>query len=79
MDKFFELHDLKFEWDEEKYAANIFKHNVKFEEAAEVFFDNEHQVGDATVDEEFHNISSALVFSLICFIPSMLNVVNESE
>ena len=64
MDKFFELHDLKFEWDEEKYAVNIFKHNVKFEEAAEVFFDNEHQVGDATVDEEFREYIVGFSFQL---------------
>jgi uncharacterized protein len=53
MDRFYELHDLEFEWDEEKYAVNLRKHNVKFEEAAEVFFDNEHQFGDASVDDEF--------------------------
>jgi uncharacterized DUF497 family protein len=47
MDKVFELQDLEFEWDEEKYAVNIWKHNVKFEEAAEVFFDESYQIGDA--------------------------------
>ncbi len=52
MDKFYELHDLEFEWDEEKYAVNIWKHNVKFEEAAEVFFDELYQIGDASIDEE---------------------------
>ncbi len=52
MDKIFELQDLEFEWDEEKYAANMFKHNVKFEEAAEVFFDRFYILGDASVKEE---------------------------
>lgn len=52
MDKSFELQGIKFEWDEEKYAVNLWKHRVKFEEAAEVFFDLESQFGDASVDEE---------------------------
>jgi uncharacterized protein len=64
MDKFFELQDLEFEWDEEKYAANIWRHNVKFEEAAEVFFDNEHQYGDASVDEEFREYIVGFSFQL---------------
>jgi uncharacterized DUF497 family protein len=55
MDKFYELHDLEFEWDEEKYAINLRKHGVKFEEAAEVFFDPEFQIGNASVYEEFRN------------------------
>ncbi len=52
MDKIFELLDLEFEWDEEKYAVNLRKHGVKFEEAAEVFFDPENQFGDALVEVE---------------------------
>lgn len=53
MDKTFELQGIQFEWDEEKYAVNLYKHGVKFEEAAEVFFDPENQFGDASVDDEF--------------------------
>ncbi len=53
MDKAFELQGIEFEWDEEKYAVNLRKHGVKFEEAAEVFFDPENQFGDASVDDEF--------------------------
>ena len=30
---------MRFEWDEGKAAANLAKHGVTFEEAAEVFFD----------------------------------------
>ncbi len=33
-----ELRGLQFEWDDEKYAFNVWKHNIKFEEAAEDFF-----------------------------------------
>lgn len=53
MDKSFELQGIGFEWDAEKYAVNLRKHGVKFEEAAEVFFDPENQFGDASVDDEF--------------------------
>jgi uncharacterized DUF497 family protein len=52
MNKTFELQGVKFEWDKEKYAVNLWKHNVKFEEAAEVFFDPENQFGDASVKDE---------------------------
>lgn len=52
MDQTFELHGIKFEWDEEKYAANLWKHKVKFEEAAEVFFDRFNIYGNASVKEE---------------------------
>ena len=53
MDKIFRLLDIEFEWDEEKYAVNLQKHGVKFEEAAEVFFDPENRFGNASVDNEF--------------------------
>ena len=46
----FKLYDLEFEWDDEKYTVNIRRHDVKFEEAAEVFLDPEHQLGDASVE-----------------------------
>ncbi len=52
MNKTFELQELEFEWDEEKYAVNLRKHGVKFEEAAEVFFDDLCKFGDASVEEE---------------------------
>ena len=52
MDKVFELEGLQFEWDEEKYAVNLRKHRIRFEEAAEFLFDPEQQLGDASVDEE---------------------------
>lgn len=52
MDKTFELQGIEFEWDEEKYAVNLWKHNVKFEEAAEVFFDPLSIYDDASVEEQ---------------------------
>jgi uncharacterized DUF497 family protein len=48
----FQLQRVEFEWDEEKYAANLRKHGVKFEIAAEVFFDPFYQTGEASVAEE---------------------------
>ena len=52
MDRIYVLQELEFEWDEEKYASNLWKHDIKFEEAAEVFFDEEYQLGDASVEDE---------------------------
>ncbi len=49
----FRLNSIEFEWDEEKYAVNLRKHGVRFEEAAQVFFDPENRFGDASVDDEF--------------------------
>lgn len=48
----FTLQDTEFEWDDEKYAVNLRKHKVKFEKAAEVFFDDLCQYGDATDGHE---------------------------
>ena len=48
----YELNGDEFEWDEEKYAVNIRRHGVKFEEAAEGFFDPANKFGDASVAEE---------------------------
>ncbi len=52
MDKTFQLQGIEFEWDLEKYAVNLRKHGVNFEEAAEVFFDELCQFGDASVEDE---------------------------
>ena len=52
MDRFFILDGIEFEWDEEKYALNLRKHGVRFEEAAEVFFDPYAQSGDTSVVDE---------------------------
>jgi uncharacterized DUF497 family protein len=52
MDVVFELQGVAFEWNTDKYAVNLSKHGVKFEIAAEVFFDPFYQTGDGSVDEE---------------------------
>ena len=53
MDKYFGLNGIEFEWDQQKYAINLDKHGIRFEEAAEVFFDPENRFGQASVDDEF--------------------------
>ncbi len=63
MDQTFELEGIKFEWDEEKYAANLWKHKVKFEEAAEVFFDPLGIYDDASVEEEQRVSVTGFTFS----------------
>ncbi len=64
MDKTFELQGIEFEWDEDKYAVNLWKHKVKFEEAAEVFFDPEQQFGDASVEDEIREFVIGFSFRL---------------
>lgn len=63
MDKIFRLQNVEFEWDEEKYMLNLRKHGVKFEEAAEVFFDILAFSGDASVEEERRNYLIGRSFS----------------
>lgn len=52
MDVVYYFQGATFEWDTQKAQANLEKHNVSFEEAAEVFFDPFYQFGDATRGEE---------------------------
>jgi uncharacterized protein len=70
MDQTFELQGIEFEWDEEKYTVNLRKHGVKFEVAAEVFFDPLSIYDDASVGVEQRE--SVLGFS---FSANMLFVV----
>jgi len=46
------LNNEEFEWDDDKYAVNIRRHGIKFEEAAEVFFDPANKFGDASAKTE---------------------------
>lgn len=55
MDIVYTLQGVEFEWDENKARLNVETHEVRFEEAAEVFFDPFYQGGDASVDEEQHD------------------------
>ena len=52
MDVVYRLQGIEFEWDANKAQSNREKHDVKFEEAAEVFFDPFYQTGDASSNNE---------------------------
>ena len=52
MDIEYEYKDIRFQWDENKAQSNIQRHEIAFEEAAEVFFDPFHQTGNASTDNE---------------------------
>lgn len=52
MDIVYQLQGVEFEWDDNKAHSNLQRHDVAFEEAAEVFFDPFYQVGNASVDDE---------------------------
>lgn len=47
----FTLHEIEFEWDSRKAAANLSKHKVSFETACEAFFDPFLHVVDAGIVE----------------------------
>ena len=64
----FQLQGVEFEWDEEKYATNLRKHGVKFETAAEVFFDPFYQTGDASIEEEKRDFIIGYSFSEKLFL-----------
>jgi uncharacterized DUF497 family protein len=52
VNKIFRFYGIDFEWNEVKYAVNLRNHGVRFEEAAEVFFDPENRSGNASVGNE---------------------------
>lgn len=49
MDISHSLHDINFEWDEEKAASNLLRHRIAFETACEAFFDPFLKIEDASV------------------------------
>ena len=52
MDITFTLHEIQFEWDEQKSKTNLRKHKISFESACEVFFDPFIRVVDAGIVED---------------------------
>jgi uncharacterized DUF497 family protein len=52
VDVLYPLGELQFVWDVHKAASNMAKHNVRFEQACEVFFDPLVRIVDASVDDE---------------------------
>jgi uncharacterized DUF497 family protein len=68
MDVVFKLQNDEFEWDTEKYAVNLRKHGVKFEIAAEVFFDPFYKTGDASTAKEKRDYIIGYSFSEKLFL-----------
>jgi uncharacterized DUF497 family protein len=60
MDVRFLLHGQEFIWDADKAASNRAKHGVRFETAAQVFFDPFVTLVDATDEEETRNAAIGL-------------------
>jgi uncharacterized DUF497 family protein len=52
MDDHFELKGISFVWDRAKSQANVSKHGISFEQAAEVFFDPFLRIRDAGPEDE---------------------------
>jgi uncharacterized DUF497 family protein len=52
MDRRYELNGIMFVWDELKARKNLAKHEIKFEQAIEVFFDPFFRVIDASPEAE---------------------------
>lgn len=48
----YRIQGVEFEWDTNKAESNFVKHGVRFEEAAEVFFDPFYQEGDPSDNNE---------------------------
>ncbi|MEA5558577.1 BrnT family toxin [Nodularia spumigena] len=48
----YRIQGIEFEWDINKADSNFVKHGVRFEEAAEAFFDPFYQEGDASANNE---------------------------
>ncbi|NJL20211.1 MAG: BrnT family toxin [Leptolyngbyaceae cyanobacterium SM1_3_5] len=63
MDICYQLEEFGFEWNEAKAQSNFEKHGVTFEEAAEVFLDPFHVVGDASAKQETREF--ALGYSIV--------------
>jgi len=60
MDIVYRLQGIEFKWDEEKAEANVRKHGVTFEEAAEIFFDPFYRTGNAWVHICFASTSRGI-------------------
>ncbi len=64
MDVEYQFRGIAFQWDANKAQTNIQKHGIDFEEAAEVFSDPFHQIGDASTDYDYEQRDFILGYSL---------------
>jgi uncharacterized protein len=72
-----ELRGQTFEWDSEKAAINLRKHNVTFQEACEVFFDPFFCLVDSTAEDEARE--GAIGYSERSRLLYVVHVVRQEE
>ena len=72
-----ELRSQTFEWDSEKAAINLRKHNVTFQEACEVFFDPLFCLVDSTGEDEARE--GAIGYSERSRLLYVVHVVRQEE
>ena len=77
MDIRLELRGQTFEWDSEKAAINLRKHNVTFQEACEVFFDPFFCLVDSTAEDEARE--GAIGYSERSRLLFVVHVVRQEE
>ena len=77
MDTRLELRGQTFEWDSEKAAINLRKHNVTFQEACEVFFDPFFCLVDSTAEDEARE--GAIGYSERSRLLFVVHVVRQDE
>jgi uncharacterized protein len=77
MDITYCLEGFEFEWDENKAQSNFEKHGVTFEEAAEVFLDPFHVVGEASANREVRDF--ALGYSIAERLLLVVHVERRSK
>lgn len=68
MDSFYEIQNLRFEWNTDKADSNERKHRVTFEEAAEVFLDPFYLLGDASANGELRDFALGYSLSRILLV-----------
>jgi len=67
----------RFQWDLDKAHSNIAKHGVRFEQAAEVFFDPFVHLVDATPEDESREAAIGLTEDLTLLF--VVHAVRENE
>lgn len=77
MDYEFELRGLRFVADRDKARANVVRHGIEFEQAAQVFFDPLFRLVDASGDVEARE--AAIGYDLTGRLPYVVHVEIEGE
>ena len=77
MDCEFELQGLRFVADSDKARANVARHGIDFEQAAQVFFDPFFRIVDASVEDEARD--AAVGYDLIGRLLFVVHIEIEGE